>query len=136
MLHDVSDDGHYTLHTANSLPSSFRHTLPHSIIAEAQKDYQLTTHPVYCVISIPSSRQATEQLLKDNFGFFAGFFRRAVENMATAVDGSDENLRVGRRKRVHRWNQRDAAAGGGGEYFLVPPERALVPVTVCAAKED
>jgi hypothetical protein len=79
-------------------------------------------------------RQAAEQLLKDNFGFFAGFFKQAMQNMATAVEGTGEDLKVGRRKRAQRWNQRNS--DGGGEYFLVPPERALVPITVYAQKED
>eukprot|EP00878_Enallax_costatus_P000241 GHUV01000305.1.p1 GENE.GHUV01000305.1~~GHUV01000305.1.p1 ORF type:complete len:287 (+),score=61.61 GHUV01000305.1:1160-2020(+) len=101
-----------------------------------KEEAQLRAKRAYSPAQEEARRQATEQLLKDNFGFFAGFFRQAVQNMATAVEVSEENLRVGRRKRVQRWNQRNGASGGGGEYFLVPPERALVPVTVYAAKED
>jgi hypothetical protein len=84
-------------------------------------------------------RQAAEQLLQDHLGFFARFFTSAINNMSQAVEGSGADLKVGRRKRNTRWNQRsgsgrgyisEGAVAGGGDYFLVPPERALVPVTV------
>lgn len=95
-------------------------------------------------------RQAAEQLLQDHLGFFAGFFRQTLNNMAEAVEGSGSDLRVGRRRRAQRWNERNGTSGtnrgmvtngvdvevGGGDYFLVPPERALVPVTVYAQKDD
>jgi hypothetical protein len=88
-------------------------------------------------------RQATEQLLRDHLGFFAGFFQAAVQSMASTVEGTGSDLRVGKRKRSSRWNQRNEGglrtAGyvdGGADYFMVPPERALVPITVYAQLED
>jgi hypothetical protein len=84
-------------------------------------------------------RQAAEQLLQDHLGFFAQFFKSAINKAAEAVEGTGADLKVGRRKRTQRWSERsgsgrgyisEGAAAGGGDYFLVPPERALVPVTV------
>jgi hypothetical protein len=68
-------------------------------------------------------------------GFLASFFASAMDQMAAAVNGAGEDLKVGQRKRAQRWQQRvqerqRAAAAGGGDYYLVPPDRALVPVTV------
>ncbi len=42
-------------------------------------------------------------------------------------------LQVGKRKRAMRWNQeteRQAREASGRDYYLVPPSRALVPITV------
>lgn len=77
-------------------------------------------------------RRATEELLQQNMGFFASFFSAAVETMYSTVQGTGEDLKVGRRKRAQRWEQRDSRPRGslGGDYFMVPPDRALVPITV------
>lgn len=77
-------------------------------------------------------------------GFFASFFRAAVNEMNNAVEGTGEGARVGRRQRSQRWYERNAATttarssieGAGGDYYLVPPERALVPITVYAQEKD
>jgi len=77
-------------------------------------------------------------------GFFADFFKAAVNNMANAVEGTGEGAKVGRRQRAQRWYERNAASaaarrsldGVGGDYYMVPPERALVPLTVYAQKKD
>jgi hypothetical protein len=78
--------------------------------------------------------------MKEHMGFFASFFTSAMNQMASAVYGDGEDLKVGRRKRAQRWQQRAAEqdlarrrgldGAGGADYFLVPPDRALVPVTV------
>lgn len=103
----------------------------------------LNSHPC-CCLSPLLRRQASEALLREHMGFFADFFKAAVNNMVSAVEGSGEGVRVGRRQRSQRWYERNAAAaaaqrsiqGGAGDYYMVPPERALVPVTVYAQKKD
>lgn len=80
-------------------------------------------------------RQATEQLLREHMGFFAQFFTAAVDNMMNNVEGTS-GLRVGQRKRSQRWDARASPPPSGGDYYLVPPERALVPVTVYAARDE
>jgi hypothetical protein len=90
------------------------------------------------------SRQASEELLREHMGFFASFFKAAVNEMVNAVEGTGEGTRVGRRQRAQRWYERNAASaaahrsleGSGGDYYMVPPERALVPVAVYAQKRD
>jgi hypothetical protein len=82
--------------------------------------------------------------MRANLGFFAGFFQQAMSQVASTV-GDEGSLRVGGRKRSVRWDARDAAAaaaaaaaagGGGAGYFLVPPERALVPMSVYANLQE
>eukprot|EP00775_Hariotina_reticulata_P004234 gene4234-4483_t len=107
-----------------------------------KEEAQLKAKRAYSPAQEEARRQATEQLLKDHLGFFAGFFQAAVQSMASTVEGSGSDLKVGRRKRASRWNQRNdvpRTAGfvdGGADYFMVPPERALVPITVYAQVED
>jgi hypothetical protein len=84
--------------------------------------------------------------MRDHLGFFASFFQSAVSsavsNMADAVEGS--GLRVGRRRRARRWSERSSSrqavvgpggVQGGEDYYMVPPERALVPVTAYARRD-
>lgn len=71
-------------------------------------------------------REAAEELLRTNLGFFAHFFKGAIQSMESAVYGTGEDLKVGQRKRSARWQERERAASGGSDYYLVPPERALV----------
>lgn len=57
--------------------------------------------------------------------------------MDEAVNGNGDDLLVGRRKRRVRWDMREDAAQGsptssGEDYYMVPPERALVPMSVYA----
>jgi hypothetical protein len=89
-------------------------------------------------------RQASDALLKEHMGFFANFFKAAVNEMASVVDGNGEGVRVGRRQRAQRWYERNSPASTpmrsledvSGDYYMVPPERALVPITVYAKPRD
>lgn len=104
-----------------------------------KEEAQLRAKRAYSPAQEEARRQAAEQLLQDHLGFFARFFSTAINNMQEAVEGSGSDLKVGNRKRTQRWSERsgsgrgyisEGAVVGGGDYFLVPPERALVPVTV------
>lgn len=87
-------------------------------------------------------RAATDALLKEHMGFFANFFRAAVNEVINTVEGNGEGVRVGRRQRTQRWYERGAASPQrsledvAGDYYMVPPERALVPATVYAQRRD
>lgn len=77
--------------------------------------------------------------MRDHLGLFAGFFQSAMSSMAAAVEGG--GLRVGSRRRTRRWSERGGAgarpagASGGDGYYLVPPERALVPVAASLRRD-
>jgi hypothetical protein len=90
-------------------------------------------------------RAATDALLKEHMGFFANFFKAAVNEVISTVEGNGEGVRVGRRQRAQRWYERGGSATPSpqrsledvsGDYYMVPPERALVPVTVYAQRKD
>lgn len=89
-------------------------------------------------------RAATDALLKEHMGFFANFFKAAVNEVISTVEGNGEGVRVGRRQRAQRWYERGSAPPSpqrslddvSGDYYMVPPERALVPMTVYAQKKD
>jgi hypothetical protein len=72
--------------------------------------------------------------MQQHMGFFASFFSAAMDSMYSAVQGTGEDLKVGKRKRAQRWQQRDNSSSSrgelGGGYYMVPPDRALVPITV------
>lgn len=96
-----------------------------------------------CAVFRFPRRQASEALLKDHMGFFANFFKAAVNEMASVVQGTGEGVRVGRRQRSQRWYERNASSSPqrslddvAGDYYMVPPERALVPMTVYAQRKD
>jgi ferredoxin len=101
-------------------------------------------------------REAAREILRANLGFFAGVFEAATASMDQAVNGSKEDAsRVGNRRRPGgtgaAWAAAAAAAGSGSsssgwstpstrsatpvvtgsiddDWFMVPPERALVPL--------
>lgn len=88
-------------------------------------------------------REAADSLAKQHMGIFANwnkFLNMAVQSMASTVSGMPEDLqKVGNRKRTVRWQDvKDAKAatasltGSGGSGYSVPPERALVPISVYA----
>jgi hypothetical protein len=96
---------------------------------------------LYCAVLC---RAATDALLKEHMGFFANFFKQAVNEMVSTVQGNGEGVRVGRRQRAQRWYERNGSTPSpqrslddlGGDYYMVPPERALVPMTVYAQRKD
>ncbi|KXZ56243.1 hypothetical protein GPECTOR_1g211 [Gonium pectorale] len=83
-------------------------------------------------------RHAAAELAKQHWGFFAQFtsaFETAFMGMnQVVVNGQDteELKQVGRRKRADRarwdWLEQQRSRGG----WMVPPERALVPISVYA----
>lgn len=87
-------------------------------------------------------RQASQELLQQHLGFFANMFTAAMGNafgaMDQAVHGDGSDLKVGKRRRKTKWHARDQPAGQsidapGEDYYLVPPDRALVPIAVYQA---
>ncbi|KAL6765857.1 molecular chaperone [Haematococcus lacustris] len=82
-----------------------------------------------------SRRAATDLLRKKNLGIFAAFSRvmdEMVQQLNQTVTGLPEDfITVGKRKRTVRWDETERARRQqSGEYYLVPPERALVRVTL------
>lgn len=100
-------------------------------------------------------REAAREILRANLGFFAGMFEAATASMDQAVNGSKEDAsRVGNRRRPGgtgaAWAAQAAAAASSSssgwstpstrsatptvtgsvddDWFMVPPERALVPL--------
>ncbi|EFJ47587.1 molecular chaperone [Volvox carteri f. nagariensis] len=83
-------------------------------------------------------RRAAQELAKQHLGFFAQFtsaFETAFAGMNQVVStgqDTEELKQVGRRKRSQRarwdWLEQQRARGG----WMVPPERALVPISVYA----
>jgi hypothetical protein len=77
-------------------------------------------------------------------GFFANMFSSAFASMGDMVgddrrSGLSHDERVGQRKRASGWRQREeaqaqASAPGNGSYS-VPPEYALVPISVYCEEE-
>ncbi len=83
-------------------------------------------------LSVTCCRAAAEELLKQNFGWFAEFFTDAIQSAAFTKEG-----RVGKRKRAAKWTEREKAQDAerqraGGNGYSVPLERALVPISVYA----
>ncbi|PNH05136.1 DnaJ subfamily C member 4 [Tetrabaena socialis] len=82
-------------------------------------------------------RRAAEALAKQHNGFFTQFtsaFETAFASMNQVSNGQDsEDLKqVGRRKRAtgSRWDWLEKRRAAGG--WMVPPERALVPISLYA----
>ncbi|GBF99059.1 hypothetical protein Rsub_11830 [Raphidocelis subcapitata] len=83
-------------------------------------------------------RDAAASLLREHLGWFAPMFKAALSSMESVVHGNGEDLKVGKRRRAAgtRWQDRLETEAeilypedsGSDEYFLVPPERALVLV--------
>eukprot|EP00198_Chlamydomonas_reinhardtii_P011506 XP_001700843.1 chloroplast DnaJ-like protein [Chlamydomonas reinhardtii] len=83
-------------------------------------------------------RKAAEELARQHLGFFAQFtsaFETAfagVGNSVSTGNETEELRQVGRRKRAagKRWDWLEQQRARGG--WMVPPERALVPISVYA----
>jgi len=68
--------------------------------------------------------------MRDHLGWFAPMFKAALSSIESTVNGSGEDLKVGRRRRATgtRWQDRletgatiyypeDSGSGGGGRWF-------------------
>lgn len=100
--------------------------------AEAQEE--ASKRRPYSPAQEAARKAATKVLRKQTLGMFAQFgemMDNFAAQMAQTVGGVPEDLvQVGKRKRAVKWDaaQRAARATSGKDYYLVPPERALVPV--------
>eukprot|EP00879_Flechtneria_rotunda_P018618 GHRR01019537.1.p1 GENE.GHRR01019537.1~~GHRR01019537.1.p1 ORF type:complete len:351 (+),score=110.29 GHRR01019537.1:388-1440(+) len=104
-----------------------------------KEEAQLRAKRAYSPAQEDARRKATSELMQQHMGFFAQFFQQAVNTVSNAVDGDGSDLKVGNRKRAQKWFERGEpapVAAIGGDYYMVPPERALVPATVYAARLD
>lgn len=91
--------------------------------------------PKYSPQQAQARRQAAENLARQQWGIFGdinSWFERAAESLNSAVMGVEDLQKVGSRKRSGRWQEQPAGSikGSGGSGYSVPPERALVPLSV------
>uniref|UniRef100_A0A7S0S1M0 J domain-containing protein n=1 Tax=Chlamydomonas leiostraca TaxID=1034604 RepID=A0A7S0S1M0_9CHLO len=85
-----------------------------------------------------SRRAATNALRRKTMGGVFAKFSEVMDNIALAmtqtVGAPEDYAKVGKRKRMVRWDEAMRATLESQDYYLVPPERALVPVS-CAARD-
>eukprot|EP00877_Chromochloris_zofingiensis_P008151 jgi/Chrzof1/358/Cz01g13010.t1 len=107
-----------------------------------KEEEQMRAKRAYTPAQEAARRQASQELLQQHLGFFANMFTAAMGNafgaMDQAVHGDGSDLKVGKRRRKTKWHARDQPAGQsidapGEDYYLVPPDRALVPIAVYQA---
>lgn len=63
-------------------------------------------------------------------GFFANFFKAAVNEIVNTVEGTGEGARVGRRQRAQRWYERN----GGGSSPVVGSIDDVSGVCTCVCR--
>lgn len=102
--------------------------------AEAQ--LQASKQRAYSKVQEEARRAAAMALRKKSlFAAFGGLMEDMMMQMNQTVSGvPDDLVTVGKRKRSVKWDQaaQNMRAADGKDYYLVPPERALVPISARA----